>query len=692
MNTIRQSEAAECGLACLAMVANAHGAKVDLRGMRTKFGVSIRGVTLRDLMGMADALGLGARALRLEPASLPKLKTPAILHWDMNHFVVLKSAARRIVIVDPAVGERRFTPEEVSKRFTGVALELTPTATFDPPVMRAPTRLRDLWGRTNGWRRAAAQLVILSVILQFAAISFPFFLQLAVDQAIANVDLDFLLLLALGFGALHIVNAVTTGLRSWVILSLGQTLTFQMAGNIVRHLLRLPIDFFEKRNIGDIVSRIGSVQPIQSALSTSVVASFIDAVMLVVTAIVIFVYSWKLAVVVLIGTTLYLALSLALYPAMRAREEEEITARATEQTHLLESIRATRTIKMFGREAEREASWRNLFAEVINAGVRHGRLEIALTVGQTVIFGAQTVIVVYLGARMAIEGQGFSVGMLFAFMSYRQQFSERAAALVQHAIEFRMLGLHLERLSDIVQAPREPAPAIPSVSAAEPRGGIELDSVAFRYGDSEPLVLENVSVKVAPGEFVAITGPSGAGKSTLLKIILGLTPPSAGEVRIDGIPLDRFGLRPWRASVGAVSQDDTLLSGTLGDNIAFFDPEIDIERVVACAKVARVHDDIAKMAMGYSSLVGDMGAALSGGQRQRVLLARALYRQPRLLILDEGTANLDQATERALAEEIAAMPITRIVVAHRPELVRRADRVLILRDGSLQPSCHAQCR
>ncbi|MDX8355021.1 peptidase domain-containing ABC transporter [Cognatiyoonia sp. IB215182] len=688
MKTIRQTEAAECGLACLAMVATAHGAQVDLRGLRAKFGVSLRGATLRDLMGFADTLNFGTRALRLEPESLAKLKLPAILHWDMNHFVVLKSVGRRIVIIDPAQGEQRLTPAEAAKHFTGVALELTPATSFAPPVLRTRTRLRDLWGRLDGWARAATQLLLLSLLLQLAAVSFPFFLQLAVDQSIANADMDFLLLLALGFAGLHVINAITIGLRSWVILTLGQTMSFQIAGNVIRHLFRLPAAYFGTRHMGDIVSRVGSVNPIQAALTSTIVECFIDALMLIVTAIVIFIYAPVLAFVVLAGTLLYVALSLALYPAIRAREEEEIAARATEQTYLLESLRASRTIKVFGGEAQRETGWRNLFSDVMNAGIRLGKLDIALTVGQTLIFGLQTIIVVYMGAKMAINGDGFSVGMLFAFMTYRQQFADRATSLVQHAISFRMLGIHLERLADIVQAKREEIRPHTALATPSTKGALALDSVSFRYGAADPYILENLSLDIAPGAFVAITGPSGAGKSTLLKLMLGLAEPSAGEVRVDGLPLPLFGVSRWRAGLGVVTQDDTLLSGTLAENIAFFDPSIDMARVQACAEAAQIHEDIARMPMGYLSLVGDMGAALSGGQRQRILLARALYRQPRVLILDEGTANLDVATEQVIADTIQTMKSTRIVVAHRPALLSRADEIVTLRNGRIPNPSH----
>lgn len=685
---IRQAEAAECGLACLAMVARAHGAKVDLNGLRARFGVSLRGASLRSLMRMANEFGFGTRAVRLHDLQhLERLKLPAVLHWDLSHFVVLTQVKRRLTVLDPALGVRRMDLEEFSKHFTGVALELTPSAGFDPPDLRRRTGLSDLWSRITGWKRAALQLLVLSSVLQLAVLAFPFYLQLAIDEAVASFDLDVLLLLALGFGALQLINGVTEAARSWVILTLGQSLTFQMVGNLFRHLLRLPVDFFGKRHVGDIISRMASTEPIQKALTQSVVAALLDGALLVVTAIVIFVYSWRLSLVVLVAVALHVAISLLAFPLLRTREEEEIVARASEQTHLIESIRASTVIKLFGHETEREAAWRNKFADVINAGVRVGKVEILVAFSQNVLFGLQTILVVYLGARMVIEQQGFSVGMLFAFMSYRQQFADRVVGLVQRGIEFRMLGLHLERLSDIVQAEREHGLDQGGAVRTTLLGAVELERVSFRYAPGEPFVFEDLSLKVKPGEFVAVVGPSGGGKTTLLKVMLGLLAPTSGELRVDGRQLHQIGLEAWRTQTGVVSQDDQLLSGTIADNIAFFDPELDMDRVAACASAARVHEDIMRMPMNYLSLVGDMGTALSGGQRQRIILARALYREPKVLFLDEGTANLDEATEREIGDLIAALPITRIVVAHRPELVRRADRVVEMVGGQLHERC-----
>lgn len=302
---------------------------------------------------------------------------------------------------------------------------------------------------------------------------------------------------------------------------------------------------------------------------------------------------------------------------------------------------------------------------------------------RTALFNLQLVLVVYFGAQSVMDGS-ISAGMLFAILLYRNQFGDRAEALLRQGVQFRLLRLHMERLADIVTTPREAGLETSSILPERtPRGELSLRDVAFRYAQNEPLLLQSISLDIQAGEYIAIVGNSGGGKTTLLKLMLSLLPPTSGEILIDGLPIQSFGVQAWRQSIGVVQQDDGLLMGTIADNIAFFDPQTDMARVIESARAASVHDEIQAMPMGYLSMVGDMGSTLSGGQRQRVLLARALYRRPAVLFLDEGTANLDPGTERRIADLVQDMAITRIVVAHRPELVARADRVLELVQGRL---------
>jgi ATP-binding cassette subfamily B protein RaxB len=679
---ILAGEAAECGLACLAMVARFHGHDVDLNGLRQRFSLSLSGVSLGSMMTLADAIGLSPRALRVELPALHRVVVPAILHWDLDHFVVLKRAnGKSVTIHDPALGRRNLSLAEASKHFTGVVLELAPALAFAPVSARTPMKLSMLWSKLRGTGSAFAQVMILSLGLQIATFAMPFQLQLVVDDAIFRADADLLTVIALGFGALVLVQSGLEALRNWALKVLGNIFTFQVEGNLVRHLMRLPADFFEKRHVGDIMSRLGSVQPIQDAITRGVVASIIDGLMAILAAVILFFYSATLAFVVLAAVGLSLLLAALLYPAQRARLEEEIVAKAKENTLLMETVRAATTIKLQGGEAERESHWRNRYAEVINAGLAVGKLQITQGFLQGAITGLQTVIVTYLAARMILKGEGFSVGMLFAFLSFRQTFTDRTLGLINQAVSFRLLKLHLERISDIAMATpdvRQEAP--PAVAVL---GAIRFKTVSFRYGAADPLVLEEVDLEIPPGEFVAITGPSGSGKTTLLKLLLGLYQPTAGSIELDAQRATPDLWRAWRAQVGVVMQDDKLLSGTLADNIAFFDPDLDMTRVVAAAKAAQVHEDIARSPMQYLSLVGDMGTTLSAGQRQRILLARALYRQPKLIVFDEGTANLDEETEGMIWELIASMPITRVVAAHRQALVHMAGKVYRVQERRL---------
>jgi ATP-binding cassette subfamily B protein RaxB len=688
---ILQSEISECGLASLAMIGVYYGHDVDLNGLRQRFAPSLKGTTLHDLMAMANALGFGCRALRVEMEHVEDLQLPCILHWDLNHYVVLKEVRRnRITIHDPARGLVRLTLAQMSLHFSGVVLELTPTAEFRPQSIQVPLRLNQLWSRMTGWRSGLLQTLFLSVVVQLFVLAAPFYLQLVIDEVVPRLDAQFLGLLTIAFGLMYLLQALTEALRSWTIVVLGQTMTFQMTGNVLRHLLRLPITFFERRFVGDVMSRVGSTRYIQDTLTQTVVAALIDGVLAAVTGILMLIYSPILGAIVIGSVAILAAVAFVLYPVRRRRQEEELVARGQEQSHIIESILAIPTVKIFGRELERESSWRNLFAKVINANVAVRRLEIALDMTQTALFGVQLVLVVYWGAKSIIAGD-FTVGMMFAFMAYRQNFVERSRALIQRGMELRLVVLHLNRLSDIVQTPRDEDGAVQAVRAEDLRGSIQLQNVTFRYAPSEPFVVKNVNLTIQAGEFVAIVGASGSGKTTLLKLILGLYEPSEGRVLVDDLPLSSLGIRTWRSRIGVVQQDDRLLAGSIADNISFFATNSNMERIRECAALAQIDDDIMQMPMNYLSIVGEMGSAFSGGQRQRILLARALYARPRILFLDEGTAHLDPATESIVSETIQNMSITRVIIAHRPELVRRADCVYEMRAGKIVKVGPTEC-
>ena len=672
---VMQTEAAECGIACLAMIAGYHGHRIDLGTLRRRHPVSLKGVTLKSLMKVARDLHFSCRALRLDLEHLSELQLPAILHWDMDHFVVLKKVTRsHLVLHDPAYGVKRLSISEAGKHLTGIALELFPVEGFSKKDDTARLKFSSLWPHVRGSSAALLQVLVLSLILNLFVLVSPFYLQFAIDEVVARGDADLLLVLALGFGLVAGLKVATTAIRSLILLILQNAIHLQMGIRLFRHLIRLPISYFEKRHIGDVLSRFISLEPIRNVLAEGLVVGLIDGVMAVATLTMMFIYSKKLAAVVLVAFAMYVLLRIALYRMLRNRSLNEIYAKAKEDSNFIETVRAIQSIKIFNRESERETQWLNRYSDVVSANVRLGRAQVTFKTLNDLLFGFENVLVVYLAARLALDNV-LTIGMIFAFMAYKMQFVEKAVQLVEKGIDFRLLELHLERLSDIALTPIEVGQERPLTYVRPIKGKIELKDVSFRYASTEPFVIEKLNLTVEAGETVTVVGPSGCGKTTLVKIMLGLLEPTSGEVLIDGVPLSGIGIRAYREQIAAVMQEDELLSGTVADNICFFDSGFDQQRMYQCAQLAGIHDDLMAMPMTYTSLVGDMGSCLSSGQKQRVLLARALYRHPKILFVDEGTAHVDMEMESKIYDNLGSLGLTLICIAHRPGALAYCDKV-----------------
>jgi ATP-binding cassette, subfamily B, bacterial CvaB/MchF/RaxB len=708
---ILQSESAECGLACLAMLASARGLRLDLSELRRRFSISLKGADLSQLIRHAEALNFACRPLRLELEEMNQLQLPCMLHWDLNHFVVLAKVSGAfgtskgtITILDPAVGKREMSLAEASPHFTGVALEIIPTPAFKPADERRKIKLRDLIGKVFGLKRALINIILLAVGLEAIALVSPIVTQWVVDGALVTGDRDLLLLTVLGGGVLMVIQFLLSMARGWIGLRMNQQLSIQFTANLFSHLLKLPLAFFEKRHIGDITSRFGSLAAIRGVLTQGAVSVLLDGVMAVVTLAMMVLYAPKLTIVVLVALGLYFLLRWASYGAFRNASEERIVLSAKENSFFLETIRAVQPLKLFGRTPERLSRWQNLMVDVQNRDLQTQKMELWFGSANTLIFGVEGMLILYLGGT-AVLGQQMTLGMLLAFMAYKGQFAGRATALINLMMQIKMLSLHSERLADIaLEPPEKTSEMFIDVDRIAPR--IELRDVSFRYADGEPWVLRNFSLTIEPGEHVAICGPSGCGKTTLMKLILGLLEPNEGEIRI-GDPntgqggaeaiapgigqysLKQLGAAQFRSLVGTVMQNDSLLSGSLAENISCFDPSTDLARVEVAARAAEMHSAIAAMPMGYQTLVGDMGSTLSGGQQQRILLARALYKQPKILALDEATSALDTENERKVSDAIKALSLTRIVVAHRRETINAAERVIAMAQGRVERDVRA---
>lgn len=680
---IRQTEFSECGLAVLAMIANYHGLAINLATLRQQFVPSLRGTTLRGLISIADQLGFTSRPVQVPLEALPGLVVPAVLHWDMTHYVVLERAVgRRFLVHDPAGSSRWMDVEELSRHFTGIALEIQPAEDFQRKDARRRLRLNQLWGRMTGLGRGLAQTLVLSLIMQAFILLSPYYLQIAVDRALPTDDRKLLVVLALGFGLFTLINAGAALLRALVLLSIGTSLSFGVAANLARRLFRLPIAWFEKRHVGDILSRFQSIHPIQQALTEGAIAALLDGVLAILTFALMCFYSISLALIAAVCLSIYGMARFFLYSLERNAQESTIIANAKEQSMMIESVRGITTLRLFNLESARHAQWLRFLTAATNSNVKLMRIRIYQEISNGLIFGLEIIITTWIAIIFVMDGK-FTVGMIFAYFSYKTQFLTRAVSLIDKLTTFTMLSLHLERISDIALVDEDPS-FVPLAGPHQALSGhIELRGIRFRYASSDPFVLQDVNLEVQPLDHIAITGASGGGKTTLVKIMLGLIEPNEGEVLVDGMPLSRFGVRNYHEQVAAVLQDDSLFAGTLAQNIALFDDTPDSDRIIESATTAAIHDDVQRMPLGYETFIGDMGSSLSGGQKQRILLARALYRRPRLLIMDEGTAHLDPTTEAAVNVAIADLGITRIIIAHRRETISAANTVYELQGGKL---------
>lgn len=685
---IRQSQATECGLACLGMIANYHGHEIDMITLRRRFATSLKGATLADVIAMAQQLNMSSRALRIDLEELPRLRTPCILHWELNHFVVLKKVqGNKITLHDPARGIRVISLKEVSTAFTGVALELIPSSAFEVKEEKARISMRKLVGSVTGVKSAFVQVLILSVALELFGVLSPFFMQWVMDMVLVSADYSLLTLLGIGFIMIALFQTMISALRSWVMSWFSSQLSVQWTTNVCHHMLKLPLEWFESRHVGDILSRYGSLNTIQSTLTTRFISTVLDGVMSIVTVAMLFIYNAKLAWLVIVLFLAYALLRFMAYEPVRRANEEQIISSARTQSSLLETLRGIQAVKTNNKQMPRLAAYMNFLVDSTNKGIVMQKLNILFGSAQGLLTSVGRVVLVWLAALQVLDGN-FSAGMLTAFISFADQFMSRGAGLINALIDFRMLRMHGERLADIVLSETEPASEsnpmlLHQPDEAQPAQDIALNDIRFRYASTEPWVIDGVSLTIKAGDSIAIVGPSGQGKTTLAKIILGLLHPQGGTITVGGMDITQTGLQHHRNRIGCVMQDDILFSGSISENISFFANEPDHAKITRVARLAQIHGDIMKMPMNYQSLVGDMGSFLSGGQLQRILLARALYREPQILVLDEATSHLDIYNEAQINTAIKRMNITRIIIAHRPETIRSADRIVMLHSGKL---------
>jgi len=685
IDPIRQNAATDCGAACLAMVLGYHGHHIELGEMRSALSVGRDGVSGRALMEAATARGLLPRAVRVDVTDLEHLSPASILHWNFSHWVVFERAidSGRISIVDPAFGRRTVPAEEVRKLLTGVAIEFEPSADFagrEPGASPLWRHLRDAVIGTEDWSR----VIVTSLLLECITLVLPLVSGRLVDRVVPRNDVHLLYVLGAGLvGAIgfHFLTMIT---RGHLLLQLRTRFDAKMTFGFVDHLLRLPYAFFEMRHPADLQMRVASVTIVRDALMGSVLSAAIDGVMVIVQL----VFLMAIAPRVALAALAVVAIQAAAYLATRRRVRELAASGVVKQTAasaaLNELLAGMESIKSSGQEQLSSQTWAARYVESMNVSLRQGELQ---TFSQAVLssLSAGGPMVLLMGGVLEVMSGRMTIGVMLSATSLATGFIQPVMNLVSTTQTLQTIKVHLHRIDDILgEAPEQRVEENRRI-APPLRGRVELRHVSFRYGPSLPHVLRDISVVVEPGEFVAIVGRSGSGKTTLGRLLAGLYAPSDadGTILFDGNPIDQLDLRSLRQRLGIVTQKSFLFGTNIRANISMGDPTHSLAAVEAAAKKACIHDDIMKMPMGYDTPVVASGSSMSGGQRQRISLARALVTEPSVLLLDEATSALDAMTERAVQEQLATLPCTRVFIAHRLSTVVGADRILVVEEGRI---------
>lgn len=680
---VHQLSAAECGAACLSMILSYHGRETSLSECRERLGIGRDGVTALTIAKAARALGLRVKAYSLQSPDFRFVTLPAIVHWEFNHFIVVeKWSPERFEIVNPAAGRLRLTAAEFDRGFTGVVLTFEPGVNF---TQRSETR-HSLWRNyllkyVLQAPRLLIQIICASLLLQLLGLALPLFTKVLVDFVLPFSVENVLVLFGLGMILFVLGQTVTSYARSVLLIHLQARLDSWMMLDFFEHLLALPFKFFQQRTSGDLLMRLGSNSVIREMLTSQTLSVFLDGSLVLVYLVIILTQSPLFALIVFLIGLFQVTLLVATGRRMHRLTQRDLIAQAQSQSYLVETLNRIETLKAAGAEDRAFDHWSNLFFNQLNISLQKNRLSALIDTGMTALRVFAPLVLLWVGAYRVLDGS-MTLGTMLALNALAAAFLMPLSSLVSNGQRLQLVGSHLERVADVLDAKAEQE--LQTVSEAPKLSGrIELRDVSFRYDQNAPLVLEDISVSIKPGQKIAVVGRTGSGKSTLGKLLLGLYQPTSGEILYDGIALPELNYRSVRNQIGVVLQETGLFSGSIRENIAFNDSTLEFEQVIKAAKLAAIHDDIQKMPMGYETVVSEGTAGLAGGQCQRLALARALAHQPALLLLDEATSHLDVVTERQVDAHLSQLSCTRIVIAHRLSTIRNADWILVLDRGRI---------
>ena len=682
----------DTGLACLALVARFHGLAADPDQIAHEHATPGRPMDAPQMLLAARSLGLHARSVRTTAERLGTTPLPAVaVGRDGRHFIIARTdpTQDRTLIQDPATGRpETVTREALAARWSGELLLFTSRASIAGELAKfdaswfIPAIVRH--------RRVLLEVLGVSVVLQLFALVTPLFFQVVMDKVLVHRSHTTLDVITVGLVVVVVFEAVLGGLRTWVFAHTSSRIDVELGARLFRHLLALPMAYFQARRTGDSVARMRELETIRSFLTGHAITLVLDLLFSVVFLALMWHYSPGLTAIVLASLPCYGLLSLALTPMLRARLHEKFHRGAENQAFLVETVSGIDTVKSMAVEPQWTRAWDRQLAAYVQAGFRATTLSTLAGSGVQLVGRLVTVATMAAGTRLVIEGE-LTVGQLIAFNLLAGQVAQPVMRLAQLWTDFQQVGISLQRLADILDTRTEIAGARGALPPV--RGQIELADVTFRYRPEMPEVLRGVSLRIAPGEVIGIVGRSGSGKSTLTRLIQRLHVPERGRVLVDGVDLATVDSTSLRRQIGVVLQDNVLFSRSIRDNIALADPGAPLEAVVQAARLAGAHEFITELPEGYDTMVGEHGATLSGGQRQRLAIARALLTQPRILILDEATSALDYESERILQQNMRAICQGRtvIVIAHRLSAVRHATRIVAMDRGRIVESgTHAE--